>query len=262
MSLSSLAPMPFRPTGALVATHTSSMPHATVGRIRWTLPGEARLLVARGHASVGVTIGNRQYHHLPDIAVVGPTSKPRATTVDGEPPLELVLSALDWCALTNISAEKVADRVVTPADAGMTMLTKDIVALFDAHGNHRDITRVARGIIVQHTSKNAGLISQHLRILMRIVDEARITDAKTVANQVGVAPNALRRIALRQFGFPAKTVLIRRRFLLALEQFRVAGMDMNTAVSCGYFDSSHFLRDAKRFLGMTPRRFFEFIENR
>ncbi|KQM67576.1 hypothetical protein ASE75_01170 [Sphingomonas sp. Leaf17] len=221
----------------------------------WTLPGEARVLVTRGPGHVATTIGNRHYAPLPAIAIVGPTSKPRLSWSDAASSIEIPLTALDWCGLTDVSAETIADRIVTPDQLGMEAFADDLAVLLSPVHSEQDVARIVRGLIADHVVGTMSTVVPQIRALMRIVDDTMIVDATAVADQVGLAPHTLRRIALRQFGFPAKTVLIRRRFLHAMDRFRTSGMDMSSAVACGYFDSSHFLRDAKRFLGMTPRRF-------
>ncbi len=228
--------------------HRSGPPH-------WTLPGEARLLVTRGSGRIATTIGNRHYDSLPAIAIVGPTSKPRLSWNDQASLVEVPLTALDWCRLTTTSADTITDRIVTPDQLDMGAFADDLAMLLTADQSDDHVVQIVRALIADHVVEAWSNLAPQVWALMRVIEDTMIVDATVAADQVGVAPHTLRRVALRQFGFPAKTVLIRRRFLLAMERFRESGMDMGSAVACGYFDSSHFLRDAKRFLGMTPRRF-------
>ena len=259
--MASLSPDPStsRQTAALVGSHAASTSRR-IGRPRWTLPGEARLIITCGTSHVGAAIGNRHYDRLPHIAIVGPTSRPRTSWSDGAPPVEIPLTALDWCGLGEVSADAIADRIVTPDQVGMTVFANGLVGQLDAARDDGHIAQITRAVVETQVRQGSSSMAPHVEALMQIVDETLLVDAAEVATRIGIAPHVLRRVALKQFGFPAKTLLTRRRFLRALDVFRSTNMDMTAAVACGYFDSSHFLRDAKRFIGMTPRRFFTALD--
>lgn len=226
-------------------------PIATAPFETCSLPGNARILLISDHAGVAAQIRNRRYDRLPEIAIIGPSSQPVTLKIDGVAPVELPLSALDWSRLTTVSAAAIADRIVPAADLGLRldglMATGDIVA-----------TAVARlaDTITRRPANGPDMVDEPvIRELMALIDEGTVFDAATAADRIGTSPHLLRRIALRWFGFPPKTLLMRRRFLTALEQFRISGMDVTAVAPLGYYDASHFLRDANRFLGTTPRRF-------
>ena len=222
------------------------------------LPGTARILLIPEATRVSARIRNRYYDRLPDIAVIGPSSRPVALRIDGVAPVEIPLSALDWSCLTRVAAALIADRIVPVQELGITCLDRlvetnpdDIAAaaiarLADATGAHG---------MPPGDDANALLILR----LMTLIDAGLISDAATAADALATTPHNLRRIALRWFGFPPKTLLMRRRFIAALERFQDTGMDIAAIADFGYFDASHFLRDANRFLGTTPRRYLRRI---
>ena len=255
MALPLCVPCASRSTALLFGAHAGRTSRSS-SRTRWTLPGEARLIITPDLSHVGAAIGNRHYDRLPSIAIVGPTSKLRTTWVDRQSSVEIPLTALDWCGLSDVSADAIADRIVTPDQIGMGDLADQLSGEIDMGRDAAEIVQIAKSVIRDQANTDASPMRSHVEALIQIIEETLIVDAADVAARMGIAPHALRRIALRQFGFPAKTLLTRRRFLRALDAFRIADMNMPAAVACGYFDSSHFLRDAKRFLGTTPRRFF------
>jgi len=61
------------------------------------------------------------------------------------------------------------------------------------------------------------------------------------------------------FGFPPKTLLMRARLLRSILALKLSGGSQTgySAIDPAYFDDSHFVRDARRFLGMTPRQFLQ-----
>lgn len=222
------------------------------------LPGMARILVISEGTRVAARIRNRHYDRLPELAIIGPSSRPVVMRIEGPAPLEIPLSPLDWSRLTSVVAAMTADRIVRARDLGITCLNGlanttrgDIAATA--------IARLADAVVTRDAaladSSAAPLIVQ----LMALIDEGGVYDAATAAERLATTSHNLRRIALRWFGFPPKTLLMRRRFIAALERFQETEMDFAAIAPFGYFDASHFLRDANRFLGTTPRRYLRRI---
>ena len=217
------------------------------------MPGAARLLILGDRTTVAAQIRNRRYARLPDVAIVGPTCRPLMLTIDGPPPIEIMLSALDWVRLMPMSAALLADRIVSAADLGLDRLG-DAAAIATEEAAETAIaslaeTMAARGI--PRDPVNEAFIAR----MTALIDDGRVFDTATAAQQVDVRPHHLRRLTLRAFGFPPKTLLMRRRFLAAFDVFRAGEGDFAAIAAFGYFDASHFIRDANRFLGTTPRRF-------
>ncbi|MGH6785354.1 MAG: helix-turn-helix domain-containing protein [Novosphingobium sp.] len=96
-------------------------------------------------------------------------------------------------------------------------------------------------------------------------DEARIRAAHealldpeigTVAHfaeRLAVSSRSLERLSLRAFGFPPKLLLRRQRFLRSLAQFMLdPSLAWIRTLDWHYVDQAHFVRDFKRFMGMSP----------
>lgn len=72
----------------------------------------------------------------------------------------------------------------------------------------------------------------------------------------GASPTQLRRTARDHFGFPTKLLLRRSRFLKSLMPLLAAPPGQwSNVIDAGYCDYPHFVRDARDFLGMSPRAF-------
>jgi len=77
-----------------------------------------------------------------------------------------------------------------------------------------------------------------------------------VETSLGLSSGALLRLGNRYFGYPVKVLARRARFLRALTAMLLADEEPDHRIAPpGYHDVPHFLRDAKTFLGITPRRF-------
>ena len=93
------------------------------------------------------------------------------------------------------------------------------------------------------------------RISVILAKPSTLTIPATAA-ALNMTQPSLMRLSYRHFGFPFQVVIRQTRFLRALTTMILADERPNHGVvPPGYHDIPHYLRDAKDFLGMTPRRF-------
>lgn len=230
------------------ATDTQDAGHAL-----WVLPGEARLLVTEAPATVSALIGNRRYDALPQVVLFGPTSRATRLVASGGAAVTIGLSALGWAGVVGRSAAALGDRVVAAGDVFDARLVAALIGAV-AQGCGEGIANRLDAVL--GASPPSRCPDEPLVLgLTEIIEKGGITVAETAGEQLGVASHVVRRSALRHFGYPPKVLLNRRRFVHALERMILANRGYSEAARHGYFDASHFIRDAKRFLGMTPRRF-------
>ena len=76
-----------------------------------------------------------------------------------------------------------------------------------------------------------------------------------LARELGLPRHSLRRLSLKRFGFPPRFLIARTRFLRSLIAIKAGGGSNYREIDEAYTDSSHFLRDCDRFLGLTAKRF-------
>lgn len=75
----------------------------------------------------------------------------------------------------------------------------------------------------------------------------------SLAQAVGVSTRTLERFSRRHFGFNPQLLLRRQRFLRSLASFMVdPTMKWIETLDSHYHDQAHFVRDFRRFMGMTP----------
>jgi AraC-like DNA-binding protein len=88
-----------------------------------------------------------------------------------------------------------------------------------------------------------------------LTDEA-IASVTELAKRLGISSRSLERLSLRAFGFSPKLLLRRQRFLRSLAQFMLdPSLTWIKTLDFQYVDQAHFVRDFRRFMGMTPRRY-------
>ena len=106
------------------------------------------------------------------------------------------------------------------------------------------------------------------RLGVVLPDEARINalhaalvdpEVSTVAELVertGASQRTVERLCDRAFGFPPKLLLRRQRFMRSLAHFMLdPSLKWIGAMDGHYHDQAQFIRDFRRFMGMTPRQY-------
>ena len=229
--------------------------HAAGERELWVLPGEARLVAVEAGCRLTALIGNRRYDALPAAVLFGPTSRATKLVAAGGSVVAVGLSALGWAGIVGRSAATLGDRVVAAADVFDGRFVVALTGALEAGCEHGIANRLdaALGASPQSRCADEPLVLG----LTAIIEEGSVSVAEAAGEQLGVASHVIRRSALRHFGYPPKVLLNRKRFVRALERMMLADRGYSEAARHGYFDASHFIRDAKRFLGMTPRRFLQ-----
>ena len=88
-----------------------------------------------------------------------------------------------------------------------------------------------------------------------LVDED-IGSVFQLAERLGISSRSLERLSLKAFGFSPKLLLRRQRFLRSLAQFMLdPSLTWIRTLDFHYVDQAHFVRDFRRFMGMSPRRY-------
>lgn len=88
-----------------------------------------------------------------------------------------------------------------------------------------------------------------------LVDPATATVAQMVT-RVGINQRTLERACLRHFGFPPKLLLNRQRFMRSLAEFMLdRSRKWIGAIDANYHDQAQFVRDFRRFMGMSPSQY-------
>lgn len=223
--------------------------------VDWMLPAWARIWIAIGRAPVTLAIHNRSYESLPAAGVFGVTSRAIPVRANGGVTIAIDVSPLGWSRLFTGSAAAYRDTV-TPLGA---MMPEHHVTALTAALAHSDRALDVKPILDRFFAPLLAGPHRHdasIAKLSELVADARTVDLEAVAAAQGISAHAMRRMSNRYFGFSPKLLICRTRFLRALMPLLEAGADADYgAIPPGYHDRSHFNRDGRRFLGMTPRRY-------
>lgn len=226
-------------------------------RVDWFLPGSANIRVSWFNKPIAVTIGDRCYDPLPQTALFGPTSHALHARTRGGFMAGIGISPLGWARLFPQSADSVADRIV-PLDA---MWHADDAHALTALVQRHDVADPIAPLLDRFLQPR--LLAEHreealIARLGTLILQDDITTVGAIAAAMGVDETRLRRLAYRYFGFSPKQLIRRTKFLRSIVAMTERGAEpTRTMIDESYFDHSHFIREAHRFLGMTPRQFVD-----
>lgn len=234
--------------------YASKGPAAT-GQVEWFLPGTANIRVALDAGPIAVRIARRTFGPLPPATLFGPTSSAMRTTTNGGTMIGIGISALGWARLFRAPAGRYRNQIValdTVLGEERARALTAILAGSDRAGEVKPLLDTFFAGLLGPVHPDEPVV----RRLMALIVDDETHDLATAARLLNVEPHRLRRLSVRHFGFPPKMLLVRARFLRSfLGMFRTGDHADYSTIAASYFDTSHFLRDANTFLGMTPRRF-------
>ena len=103
-------------------------------------------------------------------------------------------------------------------------------------------------------------------LVMDITKRAYLSDGliriSSIAEQTGYSESYINRVFREQIGFSPKTFCKIIQFQRALEFLNYGQPNKMTeaAVNLGYYDQSQFIRDFKKYAGITPKQYLKRIE--
>ena len=235
--------------------HVYSADSRHIGQVDWFLPGTANIRIAIDAAPFSVAIARRTFDPVPEVSLFGATSRALKATTNGGILVGFGVSALGWSRLFGTQAALFRDRVVPLHAATPGNFAERLHAALSASDRQGEVAPLLDDLLraqLGPAHRDEALI----RRLMVMIAQDGTTEIVQAAEELGIEPHALRRLAIRHFGFPPKLLLRRARFLRSFLRISQSDRTVDYAkLDESYFDVPHFLRDANTFLGMTPRRF-------
>ena len=192
----------------------------------------------------------------PIATLFGPTGKSARTT--GSPGgllFGIGLLPMGWARLVQAPARLFANRMVPLSELwgdGAARLHRALA------GDPDDGERVRRlDELLLRLLAEAPPAEPHLAAIHRALASGDIATVSAFAAEVGVTQRTLERLCPNLFGFAPKPLLRRQRFLRTLDR-AVHNPDrtLTELLEDGYTDQSHFVREFRSFMGLTPTAYF------
>jgi AraC-like DNA-binding protein len=211
------------------------------GNVRFVLEGDWQATVAGG---TDTPARQRLY---------GPTDRCGSVIASGGRVAGFGLTPLGWHRLLGLDANTLANQTIALGDAFGPV----IGALDGALAGSDPVAAIgaADAILLAYAAQRPP--EEPLIVTACQALSGRPHDVRAFAVAAGVSLRTLHRICLRTFGFPPKRLLRRQRFLDTLGHVRTAvGDPLRDTLDADYCDQSHFYRDFRDFMGMSPRAYF------
>lgn len=228
-----------------------------MGATEWMLPNWPSIRFALAENPLSIRAPGIEWSPLPEAGFYGPTSRIMQHTSYGGVTIGVSLTPAGLARLCNIDVSQYRDRMVSldtllpPADCA------ELVAELRASDQGPAVKVILDRFFLAHMAEPHRAEADIVAVNRLLLDEA-VRSARDLAAAAGMQMTTLRRLAVKRFGYPPKTLLMRTRFLRSLVALKEAsGAAGYQPIDEEYTDTSHFLRDCERFLGMTARQFLK-----
>lgn len=191
-----------------------------------------------------------------DFVPTGPSSGPAHFTLGNTRIWGIGLLPLGWATFVGEPANRMANRVfdgrVEPVFAPFVPLADDLTERRERE--EEEVERLVR--FFRHEAPRHGKEDPRIGAIHAMLLEDDLPNVATMAERAGMNQRTLERLTRRVFGFPPKLLLRRQRFMRSLASFMLdpAGK-WSASIDPRYCDQSHFVRDCREFLGMTPSEY-------
>jgi AraC-like DNA-binding protein len=199
------------------------------------------------------SVGDAPLQPVPRAVMVGPTSRTTRFRSNGGHTWGIGLLPLGWSRLTETPASEYADRFTNLCqDPSLSRLHSFANVIGQPVGNpdrYRDsLVAALRGAFGPPQPREDEIV----RIEQALVDPTLHSVAQ-LAKKSETSTRTLERVCNQAFGFPPQLLLRRQRFLRSLAQFMLdPSLKWIDTLDSHYHDQAHFVRDFKRFMGMSP----------
>lgn len=231
--------------------------HAVNRAIEWMLPNAPSIRIILAERPIRLRLAGRYYDPLPTACFFGPTSQAMEIEVSGGLTIGATLTPIGMARLLRTSAAELRDNILPLEHVLDPHIVTGLVESLRDHDRGRRVKAILDGFfqpLMQRPHRDEAELSR----IMAVLQGDSLDKLGDISDHLGIPGHRLLRLCQRHFGFPPKTLLMRARLLRSILALKLNGGQTGyTAIDPAYFDDSHFVRDARRFLGMTPRQFLQ-----
>lgn len=214
------------------------------GNVRFRIDGEWTVRM-QGHEPAS-PLGNAR--------LFGPTDRPGSVSTPGGKTIGFGMTPIGWSRLVGTDASAMANQIV-PLEDRMGFDGEKLRNTLAADSNDAGSIARMEEVLLARLATQPGVSAQILAADRAL--RTRPAEVSDFAAAAGTSVRTLNRICLHAFGFAPKRLMRLQRFLDTLGQVRSAvGGAVREAIDDAYYDQSHFYRDFRDFMGMTPRAYF------
>lgn len=200
-------------------------------------------------------VGSEPLRAAPSFIAAGPTSHSSHFVTGTARIWGVGILPIGWTRFFDAPASDYADRfcdgAADPVFAGVSPLLERTFA--DAPDAAAEAARIDDFMLDLLASRPANPDEPRIREAHAALVNHDVAAVGDLADRIAISPRSLERLSLRAFGFSPKLLLRRQRFLRSLAQFMLdPSLTWISTLDWQYVDQAHFVRDFKRFMGMSP----------
>jgi AraC-like DNA-binding protein len=220
----------------------------------WLLPEWASLRMAQGGDSAAGIVPH-PLEPRAGMMASGPTSYATRISIGSARIWGIGILPLGWSRFVTAPAAQFADRI---SDAATEPAWRALAPTFDLVFADRPSPALAAARLESHftallAASPAGEEEERIRTTHRLLIDEQFGAVGDLADHVGYSSRTLERFCLKTFGFSPKLLLRRQRFTRSLARFLLNPSHTWTSMlDDHYVDQAHFVRDFRRFMGMSP----------
>ncbi len=223
------------------------------------LPPEwSAMLLYLGGTSPRASVVPEPLRRRSSFPIRGPSSRAITMSLSAARVWGLSLLPLGWARFCRAPAHELADQVVDGAQHPAFALFRPLHSLVEeADKNPATVPDVVNAFLLAQDRSPVPAQAQILACQQALSDPS-VGDVETLASRVGVGRRTLERLCARYFGFSPKLLLRRQRFLRSLAAYMLGPREnWSRALDGQYYDQAHFVRDFRRFMGISPTEYAE-----
>ena len=221
----------------------------------WMLPTDPVIRLTLTPEPIFVETGEGSWVRRPTAALFGPATKACRVRTNGGATIGATLTSAGVARLADIDMSRHLDGIVELDRIVGGSAAAQLVADLRASNQGPDAKPILDEFFLQ-TMSCPHRRESSIRSFDRALRQDDLESASDLGTRLALPPHTVQRLTKCFFGFPPQTLITRTRFMRSLMAITEAGATRGySSIDAGYFDTSHFLRDCKRFLGMTARQF-------
>lgn len=203
-------------------------------------------------------VGHDPLRQAPRLIAAGPTSRAVQFQTGTMRAWGIGLLPLGWNRFVDAPAaahtDSFCDGTADPAFAAFAPLLGSVFG--DAPDPAAEAARIDAHLLAELDRRpipedEARIASAHAALL-----DEDVASVGELADRLGLSSRSLERLSLKAFGFSPKLLLRRQRFMRSLAQFMLdPSLTWISTIDCQYVDQAHFVRDFRRFMGMSPSEY-------
>ena len=186
---------------------------------------------------------------------IGPTSHATHFSLEPGRYWSVAMTPLGWARFVDASAADYAERWEPVAEGS-------VFAPFRAPARNRAGPRPRHGGCGHQRPHRLALLAQpgrdedKIRRAHAALVDPEVTTVSAFADHTGMTVRSLERLSHTAFGFAPKLLMRRQRFLRSLSHYMLdPSLAWLDTLDTQYVDQAHFIRDFKRFMDTTPRKY-------